>query len=758
MPYHSGKKTKTKKTKQKKGQKKNSPVTIVQNNAGKFVQQAVVNIQEEQEDQINLIQQTTATDASAESLFQEEQTTEQKESEETSIELNGTLVMPSPASNTWVVQTINNNNLIQQVESGTTITLIQQGSSQDYIIQSVSGGNKIILTDSVSNQSIGSTLEFSVTFEPPQETQEEEEEEPPQLPAPPFPPDDPRVEITQRFYPGINFRTFYGLESYRDILEDFVQENNIDLTEWEDYWPSNPSDYQSEVPVASQTREYLFNTVFENLPLIKISVLKEDGTTGKFYRIADEEGGGDSIPIPTPTNSSERLNVIQSGFTYVVEMGGGQPYYDVTYRGLEPPFTPRRYETQPFEEVPASLPDAYQNRYINEWEEFEDIDIPTTQFCATCNFYEPDGSYCNKWNAQVRLNYWCASWQQLIYPEAQSNEFTQFLRQKDASNAHNNMSVYNFFHDRVKFPATPPYPQELHGEPNLNNFLAPFNALFSTYGAVLVGDYLRRVVDSGNAYDYDDSDLEFIFPTPGLLLSAIDFINNDGLRNFGREGSPKDLVVQAKTRYTLILESGTELGNYYPNQVKISLLGSWFGEVKNVISQMLFTNVKYAYTPKFNNTSSHSVWFDVRTTPLRGNGVFNIDILKQNLMERFIKLANDPTQEKKLNRGSSFNFLSWVAARAPHHWRMQELYNVMLNSDEFSVDNEAFMAALNNCLHIQFPDDPEPANMPLTANMTPTQPPYNFWERDSEQNGNGSEAGSEAGNGDSSGEEDSGGY
>ena len=123
-------------------------------------------------------------------------------------------------------------------------------------------------------------------------------------------------------------------------------------------------------------------------------------------------------------------------------------------------------------------------------------------------------------------------------------------------------------------------------------------------------------------------------------------------------------------------------------------------------------------------------------------------------MERFIKLANDPTREVKLNQDSSFKFLSWVARRAPYHPEMQELYNVMLDAEEYSVDNEAFMAALNNCLDLQFPDDPEPANMPLNSNLIDVQPPNNFWERNSVQNGNGN------GEGDSGGstEEEGGGY
>ena len=761
MAYHGGGTKTNKETNQGQNTNRSANVVqnntarsnVVQNNDGRFVQRQSVETQEEIErnSQIEeMVQQMMTAGASAESMYQQTQAAQQQTQEETPIELSGTVFMPSPSSNTWVIQNVNGDSNL--IEAGQNITLIQQGASQNFVIQSISG-NTIILDESVPNQNIGSTLNFLITIEPSEETQEMEEEEPPQLPAPPIPPDDPRFDVTQRLYPGMNFRTFYGLESYRDILEDFIEENNINLNEWQDYWPSSPSDYRQAVPVASQTRNFLINNIFQGLPLTKISVLNDDGTTGKFFQPADPSMPG--MP-DLPVNINMRLDVIQSGNTYVIEMGDDQPYYDVTYKGLEPPFIPRRYETLPFEEVPASLPNAYQNRYQNEWSpEFENVDIPENQFCATCKFYEPDGSYCNKWNAKVRLAYWCAAWGQLEYPEAPSNQFTQFLRTRDASNASTNIPLYNFFHDRVKFPADDmTYPPELHNEPNLNNFLAPLDSLFANYGAVLIGDYLRRVIDSGNAFDYGDSDLDLIFPTPGLFIQAIEFINGGGLNaNFSKDIS-HDLRVQAKASYLLTRRSSSNLEPYYPNQLRINLLGRWFGSVTNVISQLLFTNTKYAYTPKFNNQSTHAVWFDVRTTPLRVKGEFNIDILKQSTMDRFLKLANDPTREVKLNQESSFKFLSWIARRAPYHPEIQELYNIMLNAEEYSVNNQEFISALNNCLNLELPDEPEPANMPLNSNIKDVQPPNNFWERSSEQNGDGD------GEGDSGGstEEDGGGY
>ena len=57
-------------------------------------------------------------------------------------------------------------------------------------------------------------------------------------------------------------------------------------------------------------------------------------------------------------------------------------------------------------------------------------------------------------------------------------------------------------------------------------------------------------------------------------------------------------------------------------------------------------------------------------------------------------------------------------------------------------------------MDLQFPDDPEPANMPLNSNLIDLQPPNNFWERNSVQNGNGDGEGESGG----STEEEGGGY
>ena len=779
MAYHGGqKKTKTKKTKQKKGQKKSNVQTTVKNVGGKFQTQVPTQtVDDTRDDTENIVQQMMMAGASAESMYQQTQTA-QEETQEPELFSNEPMPISPPTGYTPYNPMIGTQSPLGQWTWSGTGWNHNDGTEGSFNV--VEGGEpkptSPPLDISPMDQKIG-------TLSPKGEWiwqglnggWVEYIKPPPPLPAPPPPPDDPRYEVRTTLYPGINIRSFYGLEAYRDVLEDFVFENRIEFSEWQDYWPSSPSDYQSEVPRSNRTREYLMNTILKDVPILKISKLKADGTTGKYFQPGVPMGPQPVVDLPT--NPSQRLDEIQSVSTdgsvnfYVIEVGiststqaaGGtsgvlQDRYDVTYLGLDDGLDDRYYMTEPYEIVPKSLPAAYQYRFTNEWApEFEDVDVPINQFCASCKFYEPEGGYCNKWNAEVRLAYWCAAWQQLEYVEAPSNQFTQFLRTRDASNSTGpNDYIYNYFQERVKFPTSGDlYPSDLHGEPNLDNFLSPFSILFQDYGAVLVGDYLRQAVYSGNAFDTGENvELDIVFQTPGLLLAAMNRIQKGTILLLGGHSfysnpvEVYDIVVQSKVTYTFT--ATTSAPQYYPGVIKINLLGNWFGQIKNILSQMLITNTKYAYTPYFNNTTSRCVWKDVRITPFEVAGHINIDIIKQNIMNRFLVYGNDPTNATTLNSDSALKFMSWVARRAPYTENMQTLYDVLLNTEDFSVENQQFIDALENAIGDQLPDDPTPVDMPLVANLL--EAPLPDYLLNGETN-NGTE--NNNGNGE---EEDGGGY
>ena len=80
------------------------------------------------------------------------------------VTLSGTLVMPTPDASVWSVTSVDNNNLAQQVEAGMTVTLLQYGQTQNFIIESISGST-VNLTQPVPGQSIGSTIEFFVEID-----------------------------------------------------------------------------------------------------------------------------------------------------------------------------------------------------------------------------------------------------------------------------------------------------------------------------------------------------------------------------------------------------------------------------------------------------------------------------------------------------------------------------------------------------------------------------------------------------------------
>ena len=92
-------------------------------------------------------------------------------------------------------------------------------------------------------------------------------------------------------------------------------------------------------------------------------------------------------------------------------------------------------------------------------------------------------------------------------------------------------------------------------------------------------------------------------------------------------------------------------------------------------------------------------------------------------MNRFLVYANDPTNATTLNSDSALKFMSWVARRAPYTENMQALYQVLLNTENFSVQNQQFISAIENAIGDQLPDDPTPVDMPLVTNLLDTPLP-----------------------------------
>ena len=356
------------------------------------------------------------------------------------------------------------------------------------------------------------------------------------------------------------------------------------------------------------------------------------------------------------------LTKIKPGVKYNIMVdtpSGGPNYYQVSYIGDTTPPVPM-YEEPPIEPIPASFPPAYQNSN-NEGVE----GLLTGRKCGNCVFFEAETGNCSRWNAIARNYYWCAAWKTMEPVVAQPNQFTPFIDETTDSED----QLYNFFLENVKDPNTQ--------EPNLSNLLTPLDGLFSTYGAYIYGDALRRMVDSGNAYDFDNVPLNFFFTTQEDFLNAIEFVNNSGLVEFDTPTDQYDSVQQHLCTYTLSKKSDSTLPMDYPQSLTINLHGSFIGEPINILSQVDFVNGKIAYNPHYTNNESH-VLLDSRFTLNENRGSVQIDLLKPSIRERILKFLNDNSKPYYLTNTAAAKFKQWVGDRSFTSERWQELYNYLL--------------------------------------------------------------------------------
>ena len=389
------------------------------------------------------------------------------------------------------------------------------------------------------------------------------------------------------------------------------------------------------------------------------------------------------------------LTKIKPGVKYNIMVdtpSGGPNYYQVSYIGDTTPPVPM-YEEPPIEPIPASFPPAYQNSN-NEGVE----GLLTGRKCGNCVFFEAETGNCSRWNAIARNYYWCSAWKTMEPVVAQPNQFTPFIDQTTDSED----QLYNFFLENVKDPNTQ--------EPNLSNLLTPLDGLFSTYGAYIYGDALRRMVDSGNAYDFDNVPLNFFFTTQEDFLNAIEFVNNGGLVEFDTPSDQYDSVQQHLCTYTLSKKSNSTLPMDYPQSLTINLHGSFIGEPINILSQVDFVNGKIAYNP------SKHVLLDSRFTLNENRGSVQIDLLKPSVRERILKFLNDNSKPYYLTNTSATRFIQWVADRSFTSETWQELYNYLLTLNILSSTNQQLLTLIENTLGEELIDNPSYTEIPLVSN------------------------------------------
>ena len=381
---------------------------------------------------------------------------------------------------------------------------------------------------------------------------------------------------------------------------------------------------------------------------------------------------------------------------------GGPPLYTISYNGAPPPSVVY-YEEAPIEPIPSSLPvlppsnQSYQNSN-NEGVE----GLLSGRNCGNCVFYEAESGNCGRWNALVRNYYWCISWKTMEPVIAQPNAFTQFI--EETNNPED--ELYNFFSTIIDQPPSPP-------EPNLTNFLTPLDALHSVYNAYLYGDSLRRMLSASNAFDFDNTPLDLFFTTQDGFLNAIDFINDGGLNEFEIPIDQYDSVQQHLCTYTLSKKTNSTLPAEYPQTIILNLHGSYFGEPKNILSQLDFTNAKVAINPKVNGLKN--ILVDNRYSRTEFNRIIHIDILRDSVRERILKFFGENTLHYKLDGQSCFKFIQWVGDRSYNSESMQELYNFLLSKVTINSNDQNLREKIENTLGVHLIDNPPSIQLPISG-------------------------------------------
>jgi len=152
--------------------------------------------------------------------------------------------------------------------------------------------------------------------------------------------------------------------------------------------------------------------------------------------------------------------------------------------------------------------------------------------------------------------------------------------------------------------------------PNIRNFLNKFNSMFNTFGAYLSGGYLRRVIITGDAFDHQNSDIDFFFSNETKFRAAVDYVNSGDLDTFN---------IPTKIPYNSSrLSYKWDLSSKDPNfpNVKINLMSTIF-DIRYRLAEWDFTNSKIA-------TNNSVVVVDNRIDALEAEGLINVDIFTVN--------------------------------------------------------------------------------------------------------------------------------
>ena len=270
---------------------------------------------------------------------------------------------------------------------------------------------------------------------------------------------------------------------------------------------------------------------------------------------------------------------------------------------------------------------------------------------------------------------------------ASPTEFTEFITTKE----------YNWLVERVV---------------NVSTFLSTFSNMMNSFNGYIAGGYLRRVIQSGDAFQFQNADLDFWFPTSDDLFGAVNFVNQGNLTQFNQPDVQEISV--GKVLYSWNLISNT---SDFPN-IKLQLISRLVGDISNIISSFDFTNAKIA-------TNLNQVVVDSRWETLESNKFVNVDIVQSVIINRLLKYLYSEGEPFILNGSSALKFLSLVGSIVEFPetnnvtlTHMQALYDVLLNTSQVDYETISFMKPLLSELSFPSLQDLTKPNLPLNVNVS----------------------------------------
>jgi sulfur carrier protein ThiS len=206
------------------------------------------------------------------------------------------------------------------------------------------------------------------------------------------------------------------------------------------------------------------------------------------------------------------------------------------------------------------------------------------------------------------------------------------------------------FNEFTQFIVMKPYTWLVGKVPNINNLLNVFSNLINDHNGVIVGGYLRRVIRSGDAFTFQNADLDIMFQSLDDFLGAAEFVNQGNLIQFSQPDMQE--ISTGKVLYNWDLISNT---SDIPN-IKLQLIRKESDSIENILSSFDFTNAKIA-------TNLNQVIIDSRWEHFELNKIINIDQIKPSILHRLLKYLYSEGEPFRLNDSSASKLLAWVSSR-----------------------------------------------------------------------------------------------